>query len=131
MDRVLRQRQQPLRNHGAGVSGPGPKYQISIEGGTEPRWARNGRELFYRNGDKMMAISVERKGEALQIGAPATLFEGRFAIAQGTPRDTWYDVASDGRFLMIKPTDAQTTNAMVMIQNWSTELQARVSVAKK
>src|ERR1700676_5576985 len=38
--------------------GPGGKWQISTEGGTEPVWTRNGRELFYRSGDKMMAVDV-------------------------------------------------------------------------
>ena len=38
--------------------GPGGKWQISSEGDTEPMWARNGRELFYRNGDKMMVTAV-------------------------------------------------------------------------
>jgi len=41
--------------------GPGGKWQIQTEGGTEAVWARNGRELFYRNGDKMMAVAVETK----------------------------------------------------------------------
>jgi Tol biopolymer transport system component len=38
--------------------GPGGKYQISTEGGTEPVWNRNGKELFYRSGDKMMTVEV-------------------------------------------------------------------------
>jgi len=38
--------------------GPGGKWQISTEGGVEPVWARNGRELFYRNGDQMMAVEI-------------------------------------------------------------------------
>ena len=38
--------------------GPGGKWQISTEGGTEPAWNRNGKELFYRSGNKMMALDV-------------------------------------------------------------------------
>ena len=38
--------------------GPGGKWQISAEGGTEPAWNHNGRELFYRQGNKMMAADV-------------------------------------------------------------------------
>jgi len=43
------------------------------------------------------------KNDALEPGPPKLLFEGRFATAQGTPRDTWYDVEPDGRFIMLKP----------------------------
>ena len=39
--------------------GPGRKVTVSNQGGTEPRWARNGRELFYRNGDQMMAVDIQ------------------------------------------------------------------------
>jgi hypothetical protein len=38
--------------------GPGAKLQISTNGGTKPIWSRDGRELFYINGDKMMAVDV-------------------------------------------------------------------------
>lgn len=39
--------------------GPGGKTQVSADGGTAPRCSRSGRELFYRNGDKMMAVEVK------------------------------------------------------------------------
>ncbi len=38
--------------------GPGGKWQISNGGGIEPVWAKNGRELFYRNGDRMMDVEI-------------------------------------------------------------------------
>ncbi len=40
------------------VPGPGPKIQVSVDGGTDPLWRRGGRELYYRNGDKMMIVQV-------------------------------------------------------------------------
>jgi len=51
----------------------------------------------------MMAVTMTSKNDALEPGPPKLLFEGRFATAQGTPRDTWYDVEPDGRFIMLKP----------------------------
>jgi len=51
--------------------GPGGKSQVSTDGGTNPRWARNGRELFYRNGDKMMAVEVSQTGLIKAGGATA------------------------------------------------------------
>ena len=102
----------------------GVKYQVSTEGGSEPRWARNGRELFFRNGDKMMTVATQGKGDSLQIGPPTLLFSGRFAV-QGNAQDAWYDVSADGRFLMLKPTEVQSTHSMVMIHDWAEELKRR------
>ncbi|MDR3722704.1 MAG: protein kinase [Candidatus Acidoferrales bacterium] len=55
--------------------GPGGKWQISTDGGTEPVWNRNGRELFYRSGDKMMAAAVATQ-PSFFAGKPRMLFEG-------------------------------------------------------
>jgi eukaryotic-like serine/threonine-protein kinase len=49
------------------------RWQISTSGGQEPRWSRDGRELFYRNGDAMMAVAVETK-PAFKAGVPAVVF---------------------------------------------------------
>ena len=46
------------------------KWQISTDGGDTPRWARHGRELFYRNGDKVMAVAVESGGGSPGLSAP-------------------------------------------------------------
>jgi len=108
--------------------GPGAKYQISTNGGAEPRWARNGRELFYRDGDKMTAVALNSRGEGLQAGPPTELFKGRFASG-GPNTEAYYDVSLDAqRFLMIKNSEAQNANALVMIQDWANELKARVPV---
>jgi hypothetical protein len=55
--------------------GPGGKWQISTEGGTEPVWNPKGRELFHRNGNKMMAVDVTTHG-TFSAGKPKVLFEG-------------------------------------------------------
>src|SRR5262249_40907867 len=61
--------------------GRGGRLQISTQGGLEPVWSRNGRELFYRNGDRMMAVEVSSRRDnngALPsgFGSPRLLFEG-------------------------------------------------------
>jgi hypothetical protein len=58
--------------------GPGGKWRISNDGGVQPGWARSGRELFYRNGDKMMSVHIEFEPE-LRAGKPSLLFEERFS----------------------------------------------------
>lgn len=48
------------------VPNPGAKIQISTDGGTEPIWAKSGLELFYRNGDKMMSVAIDAKGDSIE-----------------------------------------------------------------
>jgi hypothetical protein len=106
--------------------GPGPRYQASRDGGTEPTWARNGRDLFFRNGDKMMAATIAAKGDGLELGTPTLLFEGRFVTVTNPSGDAWYDVSPDAqRFLMLKTDD---THGITIVQNWFDELKARVPV---
>ena len=72
----------------------GGKWQISTAGGAVARWGRNGRELFYINNGKMMAVDVTTQPGFL-AGEPRMLFEGPYAEN--------FDVAPDNqRFLMIK-----------------------------
>jgi serine/threonine-protein kinase len=103
----------------------GARYQVSTDGGTEPIWGKNGRELFYRNGEKMMAVSVGTKDDKLEAGTPTLLFEGRFAVSTASGGDAWYDVSPDGqRFLMLKTDDTpNSTASIVMIQDWAAELK--------
>ena len=102
--------------------GPGSIKQVSREGGTEPVWAHDGREIFYRNGSQMMVVSVETHPE-LELGAPALLFEGTYELTERrTPN---YDVAPDGkRFLMIEGQPAPTQINVVL--NWFEELKRLV-----
>ena len=80
--------------------GPGGGWQISAEGGTEPVWARSGLELFYRNGDQMMAVEVKTQ-PAFAASDPRLLFTGRYE--RGLDFRPNYDIAPDGqRFLMVQ-----------------------------
>jgi eukaryotic-like serine/threonine-protein kinase len=69
--------------------GPGGKRLISNEGGIEPIWSRSGRELFYRSGDKMMAVDIQTT-PTFKAGPPHVLFEksGYFSASRQ------YDVVS-------------------------------------
>ncbi len=111
--------------------GPGGKWQISTEGGTEPKWNPNGRELFYRSGDKMMAVDIATQ-PGFSAGKPRMLFEGRYQLSPVQSDD--YDVSRDGqRFLMLKPID-QGEGAPTQINvvlNWFEELKQKVPTGKK
>jgi len=110
--------------------GPGGKWQISTVGGREPLWNRNGRELFYRNGNKMMAVEIALK-PSFSAGTPKMLFEGQYQSLPGmsTPN---YDVSPDGqRFLMLRA-DQQDISArqINVVLNWFEELKRRAPAGK-
>ena len=94
--------------------GPGQKRQISTEGGKEPVWARKGKELFYRNGRRMMSVSITT-GPDLNVAKPVQLFEGSYD--SGMPLGhTNYDVTSDGqRFVMIQSRQLESAARRVNI----------------
>jgi serine/threonine protein kinase len=110
--------------------GPGGKWQISTEGGSEPVWNPRGRELFYRTGHKMMAVDVTTQ-PSFSVGKPRMLFEGPYVP---TPRSfPDYDVSPDGqRFLMLKPNEqAQAPAQINVVLNWFEELKQKVPTGKK
>jgi eukaryotic-like serine/threonine-protein kinase len=75
---------------------------ISVDGGTEPVWSRDGTELFFRNGDKMM-VSAVRLRPTFSHEKPHLLFERRYASSRRGRLHANYDVSPDGqKFLMLK-----------------------------
>jgi Tol biopolymer transport system component len=107
--------------------GPGGKWQISTEGGTERVWSRTGRELFYRSGNKMMAVDITTQ-PTFSAGRPRMLFEGQY-LANQFPFLPDYDVSADGqRFLMLKQGEAASQSAaqINVVLNWFEELKRRV-----
>ena len=99
--------------------GPEGRWTVSTGGGTSPLWNPTGNELFYRNGNKMMAVSVSTTPDAT-LAAPRVIFE-RAYVYGSTVALTNYDVSADGqRFLMVKPESAVTH--LSVVQNWFSEL---------
>jgi Tol biopolymer transport system component len=110
--------------------GPGGKWQVSTDGGTEPVWNRNGRELFYRQGNRMIAVDVAMQ-TVFSASKPRMLFEGPYLPSAGNSPD--YDVSPDGqRFLMVKaPEREQISSQIAIVQNWFEELKQKVPTGKK
>ena len=102
--------------------GPGGMMQISTDGGINPHWSPNGKELFYRIQDKMMAVSIQTE-PTFKAETPRLLFEGG-AYARGVGRGR-YDVDSQGRFLMMKA-EQQTAGQINVVLNWFEELKRLV-----
>jgi serine/threonine-protein kinase len=107
----------------------GGRWQISREGGFQSIWSWDGRELFYRSGNSMMAVSIERE-PSFSAGLSKKLFQGMYLTGVGQ----MYDVTRDGkRFLMIKEsgstaTGAKSTQQINIVLNWFEELKQRVPV---
>jgi eukaryotic-like serine/threonine-protein kinase len=110
--------------------GPGPKIQISTDGGTDPVWRAKGGELYYRSGAKMMAVEV-RTQPRFAAGRPSMLWEGDYSHGMssscGAPGVSSfnYDVTPDGdRFLMVKDIHHKVESTRIgVVLNWTTELQ--------
>jgi len=116
--------------------GPGPKIQISSEGGMDPVWRPDGKEIFYRNGTKMMAVAVSTQ-PSFRAGRPQLLWEGDYMFGpssgcgiKGTTT-TSYDVSPDGqRFLMIRESDQKMyATKIVVVLNWVEELKRKMADA--
>jgi len=102
--------------------GSGGTIQISPDGGTEPIWGRNGRELFYRSDEKMMVVPVQTE-PTLKAEIPNPLFEGTFAYnTRGWASN--YDISPDGeRFVMVKAGEEAPLTQIQVILNWFEELK--------
>jgi hypothetical protein len=102
------------------------KWRVSTEGGTEPLWSPNGRELFYRQEAKMMVVRFEN-GDRGRPTEPRLLFEGEFE--ENSFRTLNYDVTPDGNsFVMIKRVDESTSPRIHVVLNWHQELLEKVPV---
>jgi len=103
--------------------GPGLKVRVSTEGGFQPVWSRDGKELFYRSadGDIVTAARIETEPE-FRVTSYEELFEGRYL--SGAFRN--YDVAPDGRFLMIQESEEATAPCIHVVLNWFEELKRLV-----
>ena len=90
------------------------KDQISIGGGSDPEWRKDGAELFYLAADRnLMAVPVRVTANAFEPGVPKALFPVPGSLARRV-----YAPSSDGRFLIARPLDAGTTAPMTVVLNW-------------
>src|SRR6266567_2131985 len=100
--------------------GSGGRWQVSLDGGSEPVWAANGRELFYRNGTKMMVAAIALH-PTFTVGARRELFEGSYV---NDPVYRSYDVTRDGRsFVLVR--SPKPSGDFIVVLNWFDQLREK------
>jgi len=102
--------------------GPGQKFVVSSDGGMEPRWRGDGRELFYRMGDSIITVDVTA-GPILSFSLPRVLFKGSY-VPSVTNYSTW-DVMPDGQGFVLIQALAQPRTSISLVQNWFQELRKK------
>jgi serine/threonine-protein kinase len=98
----------------------GAKIQVSVNGGTEPRWSPTGRELFYRDGDRMMVVPVQFT-PALRLGPRTELFRGAYPSNTYFPQ---YDVTPDGQHFVF-PQGQDDGGTLVAVLHWFDQFRSR------
>jgi Tol biopolymer transport system component len=103
------------------------KWPVSTNGGDSPLWSPDGSELFYRNGDAVMAVAV-RTNPSFRLETPKTLFKGDYFSNVSIVGPTW-DVSPGGkRFLMMKERAVGEPRKINIVLNWLEELKQLVPV---
>jgi Tol biopolymer transport system component len=102
----------------------GGRWQITSQGGIEPKWSHNGLELYYLAFDKkLMAVPI-KTAPTFSAGTPTALFETPLTVNRTqSPRDRRYDVSPDGRFLIAVPTGTAAPNPVTAFVNWNSGLE--------
>jgi len=104
----------------------GDPIKISTDGGSNPMWRGDGRQLYYRAGDRMMAVDIVPTGGSVRAGAAAELFK----VTLPTP--TRFDVTPDGRrFLAIQAEPGSEPARLEIVLNWFEELKLRMGGPKR
>jgi dipeptidyl aminopeptidase/acylaminoacyl peptidase len=100
----------------ASASGQGARTTVSPDGGIQPRWSRDGKELFYltRARDRMMVVPVDTQG-AFKAGAARELFRLDVADALGH----LYDVTPDGRRFLVNERVGERVVPLTVVLNWT------------
>jgi Tol biopolymer transport system component len=103
----------------------GGRWQISVGGGAEPAWRRDGRELYYIDREGML-VAVAVDGTAASFSPPKATPLFRVGANRGDGFQNRYDVAADGnRFLVLVDDPAPSTRPPVAIVNWPALASAR------
>lgn len=93
----------------------GGKWQVSTARGSDPQWRLDGKELFYLEGGKMMAVPVNTGGPAFEAGIPAALFTTAIPVASRRNR---YVVAANGQRFLVNTVPEELQSVFTVVLNW-------------
>jgi Tol biopolymer transport system component len=101
----------------------GERWQVSQEGGSAPRWGRNGREIFYMDlQNRLMSVDVAQAGDALEFGTIRRLF----SLSSGLNSGGWlFDESPDGRFLVVEPPTGTVGPPVRLLTHWTARLNSK------
>ncbi|HZU24658.1 MAG TPA: protein kinase [Bryobacteraceae bacterium] len=100
------------------------KRQVSVNGGAQPVWRRDGKELFYLSLDgRMMSTPVAANGNEPDATSPRVLFQTTLSARDVDATVNQYDVTGDRRFLILEPTTPTSRQPIHLIQNWTAALR--------
>jgi hypothetical protein len=105
----------------------GGKWRVSTNGGVEPAWRRDGKELFYLASDRALMSVAMKTGSTVEIGPPVRLFETRMSVltSSGYTRNQYVVTADGQRFLINQPPAAAPPSPITVVLNWQSGLGAR------
>jgi eukaryotic-like serine/threonine-protein kinase len=101
--------------------GPGGARQVSVDGGDQPLWSRDGRELYFRDGTNLIAATM--------VNGTVQSRTALFADAYQQSNATNYDVLPDGRFIMLK--GSADLRVLTVMMNWTTELDQKLKASSR
>ena len=96
------------------------KWQISRNGGTEPRWRGDGKEIFFLSPEnKLIVVAVNAIGSNLQVANAETLFE----VNPANPPGYHYDVTKNGKRFLVDTIKEGSSAPLALVVNWPAELK--------
>ena len=103
----------------------GGKWMISTDGGAQPQWRRDGKELFYISSNrKLMAVDVKGNGSTFEAGVPKALFDLRLQTpALPGPRNFYIAAANGQRFLVVSASEERISTPTTVVLNWTSDLK--------
>ena len=104
------------------TSATGGKWRISTAGASQPRWRRDGKELFYLAAEgNLMAVDIKADATSLHPGTPQALFDTQLTRMATAAR--FFGVAPDGqRFLIATPEERDPTPSVIVVSNWQASM---------
>jgi hypothetical protein len=95
----------------------GARWQVSSGGGSWPRWSHDGDHVYYNTADGIYEVALTTSGDTVTLSRPRRLFARRAPLTEIGPDG--FDVAKDGRFLVLERVASSTERFLHVVLNWT------------